>query len=488
MWPFSRQPRTTNTTRNVLSREKIWPPEEHEERLARYERYRKLYRGEHFSVFNDPVRGSDHDLFPQYYITTNLAAQVSHTAADLLFGEPPNFIAEDGARQETIDRLVTENDLFTTLLKSARGQSYRGDSVFKIRWSPEAGGRVVIESLAPDAYFPIFDPDDPTRNESVWVAWVRSGGADRSGDRGLWARPSDEASEVLRVEVHTPGQIQNLVFPYKNGRLGAPMDLAGVAPDVPEFVATGIDEIPLIHIPNAVTDDTGPFGLSDYVFFEDIQREINNRLSQIGNVLDKHADPNMVIPLQALDAEGAFRAVTQKAWPIDQADVRPEYVTWDGKLDAAFREVELLEELFFMASGISPGTLGVARAGLVEESGRAIHLRQLRTLKWIENKRAAWNQGLTRMFSIAQQFLAAHSPDHADAQPTKVQILWNDGLPTDRTANIEDAVKAVEGGVMSVERGVRLAQGLEGENLTAEVQAIGAEGSGQRHTAATAAD
>lgn len=477
-WPFTSRghsaPATSVFTKASLAgsaqpdRPSVWPPPEHEERLARYERYRNLYMGRHFEVFHDPLRGADHDLFAQYYITVNLAAQVSQVAADLLFGEPPQFAAERDSLQGLIDNLVRRNDLVSQLQRAARGQSYRGDAVFKVCWEPDAetGGRVILAPLAPDMYFPVFHPDDPNQVESVWVAWLRP---DARGE-----------PTILRVEVHTPGRIQNLAFPYRNGRLGSPLPIENLSPGLPEEVITGLDEIPLVHIPNAQTDDSGPFGISDYAFFEPIQREINNRLSQIGTVLDKHADPNMVIPLQALDAQGEFRAVTQKAWPIDQGDPRPEYITWDGKLESAFRELEMLKEFFFLASGVSPSTLGVSTGtglGGSTESGRAIQLRQIRTLKWIENKRASWTTGLKRLFRIAQKLLIAHGgfPAGERAEPTPVQILWRDGLPTDRAADIDDAVRAVGGGVMSLRRGIQLAQGLEGEGLAGEEAQIRAD-------------
>jgi len=466
MWPFRARP-MRQTTDPVLSKDRVWPPAEHEERLARYERNRRIYRGEHFAVFTHPMRGADHDLDPQCYVTANIAAQVSHTASDLLFGEAPRFIADLPEAQRLIDGLVRENDLITQLQRAARGQSYRGDAVFKVRWDL---GRAVIECARPDSYFPVYDPQDPQRLLSVVVAWLVS----EEGVRpvGTFWPLRGEPRAVLRMEVHTRGRIENLAFPYRNGRLGAALDVADVDAEAAPLVETGIDEIPLVHIANMQTDDSGPFGLSDYAFFESIQAELNNRLSQVSSVLDKHADPNMIVPLQALDTRGSFKAVSQKAWPLDPGDVRPEYVTWDGQLDAAFREIELLKELFFVVSGVSPTTLGVSRGGASEESGRAIQLRQLRTLKWIENKRAAWTHGLKAMFRIAQKLTLAHSAPDPNAglpsEPVDVQILWNDGLPTDRTADIEDAVRGVQGGVMSVETGIRLAQGLEGEQLAAE--------------------
>lgn len=469
MWPFSKQRDTGNlrlslsdSLQQVVSKERVWPPEEHEARLARYGRYRRMFLGDHWSVFHDPLRGADHDLFAQYYVTINLAAQVSHTAADILFGEPPRFLATDVAFQPLVDRIAEENDLASQLPQAARGQSYRGDAVFKVRYEDQ---RVIIAPLPPETFFPIFNPEDPSKVDGVWVAWVRKTG-DGSRGRG-------QEAEILRVEVHTPGQIQNLALPYKNGRLGSPLNLQHIEPNTPEFVATGISEIPIVHIPNLQTDDSGPFGISDYAFFESIQRELNNRMSQIGGVLDKHADPNMVIPSGALDPEGNFRTVTQKAWPIEQGDATPQYVTWDGKLDASFRQMEMLQDLFFMTAGLSPATLGFSRPGFTSaDSGRAIYLRQLRTLRWVQNKRAPWTRGLARLFCIAQEFLAAHHPDHRGLEPTDVQVLWRDGLPTDRSADIEDAARGISGRVLSLEQAVRLAQGLEGDNLMREVEAI----------------
>ena len=102
-------------------------------------------------------------------------------------------------------------------------------------------------------------------------------------------------------------------------------------------------------------------------------REI--RVAQISRILDKHADPNLYGPDSALEhdaqtGEWKFRG-GGKFYPVGPGEQPPGYVTWDGQLDAAFREIELLMEQLYILSETSAAAFGQLKSGLAE-SGSAL--------------------------------------------------------------------------------------------------------------------
>ncbi|MDT2236641.1 hypothetical protein P7H19_10530 [Paenibacillus larvae] len=112
-------------------------------------------------------------------------------------------------------------------------------------------------------------------------------------------------------------------------------------------VTTGVPFPLVVHVPNYGTDESWE-GIDDLSEHKAIFDEIDNQLSQIANILDKaHADPAMAIPTGSLeeddDGQPTFRAGRDKIFEVDKDETfTPKYITWDGQLMAAFKELETL--------------------------------------------------------------------------------------------------------------------------------------------------
>jgi len=453
-----------------------YPPKAHQERINTYQRFERLFLGQHkqvFAVTPQPYR-------MKRYIAANFAGLISRLSADLLFGEQPDFVAaqENEAGQEALTQIVTRNGLHTLNYESALSNSFRGDAVYKARWGkrtpqseePEA----IIEEVPASIYFPELEEDDVRKVSRVTLAWVKRD-------------PKEARRLYLRAEVHEPGLIRHQLFDMGSApaitvsgsnaaiSLGGkqlvqiPLNTLEAYAELPEEEQTGLDHIPVSHVPN-FRYGSRFWGISDYEGLESLFESLNNRVSQIDEVLDKHVAPKIVLPPGFVDRDGKIRFDRMETIELHAGDQPPSYITWDAHLTAAFTQFDKLLDLLFMLSETAPSAFGLDKFGIAE-SGRALRLRLLRTLAKINRKRLYYDTALKQALLTAQILDVTHgSGGYEPAEPT---IQWADGLPEDMVEMVEIEAQRLAAGNTSVESSVRRLDGPDA--VEAEMQRIGEE-------------
>jgi hypothetical protein len=149
-----------------------YPPKGHQEWIAAYQRYERLFLGQHKPVF--AVVPQPYQM--KRYIVASLAGLIWRLSADLLFGEQPDFLAtqEDEKAQEALAQLVSRNNLHAVNYESALSKSFRGDAVYEVRWgkrTPQADQpEAIIEEVPASIHFPELDDDDVRRVIRVTLA------------------------------------------------------------------------------------------------------------------------------------------------------------------------------------------------------------------------------------------------------------------------------------------------------------------------------
>ncbi|HOF90076.1 MAG TPA: phage portal protein [Armatimonadota bacterium] len=399
-----------------------WYSAEDARRWSDYRRYEQLFEGRHEEAFNLPAASARR---LQRYLVCNVAGVVSKTCADILFGESPRFVTCEAAAGEAVARLARGTDLRVVGYEAALAASFRGDAVLKVRWT-EAGAR--IEEVPAGLYLPELDPDDVRGVRRVTLAWLRQA----------------EGKTYLRREVHEPGLVRNLLHEVEsNGyALKEPVALARLygADAPPEEAETGLPAIPVIHLPNYRTGSRF-WGYSDYLGLESLFAALNERLSQVSEVLRKHAAPRLAVPQDYIRPDGTVALEDLEVIPFDpQFRPRPEYLTWDAHLSAAFTEIDRLLEMILLVSESAPAMFGLEKYGIAE-SGRALKYRLLRTLAKIARKRAYFAAGLRQALYLAQCCEVLHGARYTPEYP---EVEWNDGLPNDpqESASIEQTLLA----------------------------------------------
>jgi hypothetical protein len=414
-----------------------YPHPDHKERIKRYRENKELFKGNHYDILE-----KHNDVLSTYqqrtvYVTTNLAGLIAKKSADFLFGENALYSAggkDDSPEQAKLDEWVRENDIHITNYESALSNSYRGDSFYKVRWGQEHGGllskeldpfRVIIEAQNAEFVFPETYPNDKTKILAFHIA-IPSEVVNTDGEE--W---------VLNVESHYPNKIVKRQFrmnPTTTDKFGIPFEWRIYAEiGKPVEVETEVPFPLVVHVPNFSTDDSWE-GIDDLTELKGLFSELNTRMSQLSEILSKHADPAMIVPQGTLvedeNGQPVYRVGVDKVFEVMQGELEPKYLTWNGQLEFAFKEIDKILELILMKAEIPAVALGVGDAGTSGSSGLAIKWRLNSLLAKINRKRQYYDKALKRVFVIAQ-LLEADRLGKVGYKPFTPHIKFKDGLPED---------------------------------------------------------
>jgi hypothetical protein len=411
-----------------------FPSNKHLARIERYKKNKQLFKGNHFEVFEKYKNVLSSRSNRLVYVSSNLPSIIVKKSADFLFGEPITVNAgkkDDSAEQKALERIKNTNDLDITNYESALGNGYRGDSYYKLRWGQEHEGlipneeyRVIIEAQNAEYVFPETYSNNAKKIKAYHICIPQ----EVKGD-----------DYILNVESHYPNQI--VYHRYRmtvtaTDAMGIPKQYRIYAPlDEPQVIETGIPFPLVVHMPNYATDDSWE-GIDDLTEHLPIFEEINTRLSQIAEILDRHADPMLVVPAGTLveDEQGnpVFRAGVDKVFEImDKSEVTPQYITWQGKISEGFEEIRLLIDHLLMNAELPSVALGSGEAGTSGSSGLAIKWRLNSLLSKISRKRQYYDKALKRVFLIAQLIEHDRLGAKAGYEISPVHITFKDGFPED---------------------------------------------------------
>ena len=234
--------------------------------------------------------------------------------------------------------------MFNTAYEVALDVSRFGVGLFKIRHDE----RAIVEAQTPLVWFPVVQPD----NVKDVTAHVLGWDYEQEEQSGWGAK----LQRYLKLEIHEKGRITTRLHKMAAG------NIAGLIEE--NVVQTGVDDFLVVPVFNLSTSDRLA-GLDDYSDLDSIVQELEVRLAQISRILDKHADPNMCGPDSALEqdpqsGQWTFRG-GGKYFPVGQGEQAPAYVTWEGQLDAAFKELDVLMEQFYTLSETSAAAFGRLR-------------------------------------------------------------------------------------------------------------------------------
>jgi hypothetical protein len=452
------------TSLDFLNQGSAWPPPSELERLTLYKANRDLFEGRHERVFKDWVRLLRDDQQASLEIILNWPKRLSTLFADLLLGEPPQIAAGDEGSQEqeeTAQRYIREG-LFNTAYEVALDVSRFGVGLFKIRFDQ----RSIIETQTPLCWFPVVKPDNVKDVQCHVLAWDY----EETEERLLGAR----TLRRLKVEIHERGRLTTRVYDITSGNISAQIE-----PE--QVVMTGVDDFLVIPVYNLSTSDRLT-GLDDYSDLDSIIQELEIRVAQISRILDKHADPNMYGPSSAWEQDPRTGAWSirggGKFYPVDEGEQPPGYVTWDGQLEAAFRQIELLMEQLYVLSETTAAAFGQLKSGLAE-SGSALKRLMLAPLAKVNRLRMRFDPALKQVLKLASALEVAQGMANA-VKLEDVNITWQDGLPDDEMERTQIEVQRYGAGLTSLESALQRLDGLEGEALQQEIEQIKGEQAARR--------
>ncbi len=453
------------TSLNWLTPGQLWPPPTEAERLERYAQNRLLFEGKHELVYKDWIRLLREDQQAILEIVLNWHKRLTLLFADLLLGEQPRIMAgdKDSPEQEAVERIIEDNDLFNVAYEVALDVSRYGTGIFKVRYD----GRAIIEGQQPAIWFPVVKPDNIKEIQAHVLAWTYE------EDIQKWGKTVTK--KYLQTEIHEKGKITTVKYPIKNNIIGEPI--------IYEETETGVDEFLIVPVNNVLTTDRVT-GLDDYIDLDSIIQELEIRIGQISRILDKHADPNMYGPDTALERDPITGQWGYwgggKYFPVGQGEQPPGYITWDGQLEASFKQIDLLMEQLYILSETSAAAFGQLKSGLAE-SGTALRRLMMTPLAKVNRIRMRFDPALKEVLWLASMLEKAQGMSGAVVLGD-IHIDWKDGLPDDEAELTQNEVQRYTAGMTSLESSLRRLYGLEGQALQEEIDRIKSEQAGQGAT------
>lgn len=419
----------------------VFPDKKQAGRLADYDYYESLFLGKHFEAFN--IRVDDERYTKAYsklrYVCSNFAGLISKLVADMLFSEPITVSVPEGD-QAFVDAFWRANKLDVQCYESALSNSYLGDALFKLRigklYPYDDSSTVIAEDITPKIYFPNYDTGNvravPESQELCWIVEVN-------------------AIKYLRKEIHSSGMIENKLFLLEGENTMKEVDIRLFDDTLTPVEVVDIKQSLITHIPNWRAGNRY-FGLSDYMDIDSLFYAINNRMSSIDNILDKHSDPILMVPPGVMDEKGNVRKKALGVIEVADNDLqKPEYIIWDASLENAFREIEKLVEMVYLVGEVSPDILGVGKG--TSDSGRALKYKLLRTIAKTARKKLYYDGAIKEMIYNAQLLAQAYGLSVNGVKLTKAPVMpeisWADGIPVDAKEQLENETMAIDAGVTS---------------------------------------
>ncbi|MFF8840472.1 hypothetical protein [Streptomyces sp. NPDC015130] len=446
---------------------------------------------------------------------------------------PDQAMAE---RVQTLLRDWAKKELLETrMLQTERKAVTLGDGVYLLAWDP-AKQRVRLKAYDPGFYFPVIGEDDdgadyPDRIHLAWdlpedprrglkarlrrvtfeLDWIRpatASGVDRGGRPVRAPVMTDPTDDVPAQPALGPGDIPtpdgliarqyawnsapSYVTCYLTdavwdlGDLKEPHDVDNLpmakaqyatspAGEVLDHLDLMIDFIPIVHLPNTVPDAQEHWGISS--------------LARVLQVFDELASTDTDSARASATTGSPILAITGSrngSGKRSELSVAPGTVLElpeGGRLDSVDTSPQLAElrnqradlsERAATIARIPAVTLGTVNPSEVP-SGYALEISLGPLDSLVGAMRLARGPKYDLLLKMVQRLsLAGQHPDWAGITVQPAELAFGSYTPTDKAAVLEQVVRAVEAGVMSLESAVRILTeaGWAMDDADTEIQAI----------------
>ena len=424
-----------------------WPPKQERERLEQYQRNHLLFTNRHHEVLGESSSVLRPELKAAQHFVLNVYKRLSTHWADMVWGEAPSIATSDDA-QAQLSAILENNDLQEVSYRMALDKSVYGNAVYKVRLE---NGQAILEGQPPQYWFPILDPSNINREDYHVLAW----------DYETLERVNGQqiTQRWLRLEIHERGLVTYRLHTMNGNSIGALVEESSEV--------TGVDAFLVVPVHGLRTTETY-YGADDYVDLDSLVLELEDRLAQMSKILDKHAEPGMHGPASALeyDAHHQQWQFKRNGYLVRDSndDPVPGYLTWDGNLEAAIAEFNLVFEQLLFVAETSPAAFGIMRQGMAE-SGSALRRLMMQDIKKSNRNRMSFDRALRWALYVAASLQFG--------QGLELQIDWRDGLPEDVQENSLVAERGVKFGFISKETAIRsMHPDWDDDAVTAELDRI----------------
>jgi len=228
--------------------------------------------------------------------------------------------------------------------------------------------------------------------------------------------------------------------------------------------------------------------VDDYHDLDSIIKRMESRLTRVGRILDVHSEPLLVLP----EDSGAFTKTETGAVVYDshkkvleriKGAADPGYVTWEGQLEAAFKEFQTdLQQLYALSETceacFEPSKMGA------QASGTALRLMLFVPLKKVDRLKLVDDPAIKAELKTFTAFENARGYTNSVPLQT-VSVLWQDGLPEDFNETVQNVSVLKAQGLIWNEMALKMLFKLEGKALADAVEKLKVEAQQQAVAAPT---
>lgn len=412
-----------NLTNDILADGMPWPPEGQGARLAKYKRNRERWAGNaridartmrQVAEFMEQSQKYTYRVV-DYRILLNFYRNISLKIGDFLFQEVPTYSAggkegEIKERSVVINEIVDDSKLNKWGYEGAIDVSRYGDSVFVVRIKDD---KAIVTISQPKYWFPISDPEDLKTIEKHVLAWTHA--LIKDGNKV-------ENELKLTYQIHENGKFTKGSKRIKDGKIAGQIDEE-------EEVETNLPGNAVVPIQGVTTSDT-VFAVDDYTDPASLINELQVRFAQVAKILDKHSEPSMIGPTSGLEldeATGEYTFKTNSYLPRDNAEQPSyEYLTWNGELESAFKEIDKLINMLAIISEMGSAIFDTDMEKRTNLSGKALRFLYVNVLSKVARYRKNFDAGFKQLI-----YLVSHVGYDIKFEKIDIAIRWKDGLPDD---------------------------------------------------------
>lgn len=410
-----------------------FPPLCEQPRIQRYRENTALFNGDHFVTNSrsggilemyrtcaqriSRVVGNFEDVV-SFPILLNYQRLMSLKMADLVCGEYPTITGATPEENEQVREMRESTDFDAKLYSTVLDISRYGDAIWR-RYIDEDGNKT-FTCWDPREWYPIVTQDGTLTVTCHCLCWREN----RSPD---YLKPD----WYLHVQLHWCDKERRGTYEEREYKMSSDgtslMKLLNTA-----TYDSGFDECAVEHLKAFSTTNT-VYGYDDYMQIDSVLSEIIVRVSQISAILDKHADPNITGPASMLDLNpetGEYYLKSGKFFATSVGENKPEYMTWDGQLSAAFQQLEFLINQLFLLSEMGSALLGATGSSSEAVSGTAMRFKMVNPLAKARRIANSLTRPVKRLFSSLNE--------SGPIDIKNISVFWSDGLPDDPRENIEN--------------------------------------------------
>jgi hypothetical protein len=408
-------------------------------------------------------------------VAANFYKPITLLCADLLYGEQGETIGASCTTSKTNEamRRIIEDNHLNSLVYEVGGlaSSYRGNGLYSVAYN-DITKKVEIYPQPANYWFPVVEQGQVKKIKQHIIAW-----------------PEKHNNKFyLRKQIHETGRVYNYAYELKNCNtstnnknsverivdavIGRQVKLTDLDLTIQEVVDTRIDKPLIINCPNwAVDNDV--YAVDDYEDLDSLILELAIMLSRNSMVLSKHTDPNMYgdpTYLERDEKTGAYKLPLGGIFfPVGQDGKPPGYMTWDGKLEAAEKQIDRLVDFIFYISETSPAAFGMDKSSSTE-SGAALKKRLMRTLAKVNRKKMYADPAIKDVLETAMMMDVEWAGQNYEVE--RPSITWSDGLPNDPKEDAEVVGQRVKDGTMSKLKGIMVLDNCDEETAKKELKRI----------------